>query len=307
MVLVGQRCDHPRVAGLAVEQGADEDDVCAGLVLGADGADIHRDAFTDRADVFRRDGEIDPDVVEIDDDVELAFLPLAPDQSAEIDAPLRDPAADRRAQELGSQALLRLVWQVGDLALRQAKRKQLLPRAVELDLGVVRAQPGAQELVLRHDAGLDQRLLPCIEGLLQIVGEPSGEIFALGVGDLAAFDRCDDLALLDDVAETLAQFGDRREHAHRDAPDVVGVGNQRPRREEMPLQNAAIRLRHGDTGFANLVFAQFDMAGRLMLGLGLRHVGGRGLLRRSRKFDRPADPSGRQHDKCNAGCHAGEK
>ena len=74
----------------------------------------------------------------------------------------------------------------------------------------------------------------------------------------------------------------------------------------MPLQHAAAGLREGNAGFANLVFAQLDMSGGLVPGLGLC-VCRRSLLRRGREPDRPADPSRRRNDQCNAGGHAGEK
>jgi hypothetical protein len=118
MVGVRHGRDDAGVAGFTVEQGAHEDHLRTGLVAGADGAHRDRAAFAHRGDVLGRYRKIDPDVVEIDDDEQLALLAFAPDQSAEIDPALRDTARDRRAQELLVQGFLRLVWQVGDFILR---------------------------------------------------------------------------------------------------------------------------------------------------------------------------------------------
>ena len=160
VVGIGEAGNHARVARLAIEQRADENDLRARFPLDADGADADGCALAHRGDVFGRDRKIDPDVVEIDDDEELALLALAPDEPAEIDAALGDAARDRRAQILLAQAFRRLVRQVGDLAFRQAQREQFLPRAVELDLSFVGGELGAEVFVLGNRAGFDQRFLP---------------------------------------------------------------------------------------------------------------------------------------------------
>src|SRR3569833_3214561 len=89
VVGIRQRGDDARITCLAVEQRADEDDLSAGLLLDADGMNADILALVHGGNVFRRNREIDPDIVEIDDHEQFALLSLPADQPAEVDAPLR--------------------------------------------------------------------------------------------------------------------------------------------------------------------------------------------------------------------------
>ena len=74
----------------------------------------------------------------------------------------------------------------------------------------------------------------------------AAEIFALGVGHLAAFDHRDNLARLDGIAEPLAQLGDCAEQPHRDARDVVAARHDRAGNGNAFAQDAAADLGHGE-------------------------------------------------------------
>ena len=69
---------------------------------------------------------------------------------------------------------------------------------------------GPEASLLAGDALVPQGFFPIEQVLLQVVGEPRREIFALRIGDLAAFENRDDLALVDAIAKPLSQLRDHR-------------------------------------------------------------------------------------------------
>ena len=113
--------------------------------------------------------------------------------------------------------------------------------------------------------------------------------------------------LLDAVAEPLVQFGDGGDHAHRDAGDVVGIRNERARRQEMAPQRAAFGFRQRDAGVADLRLGQRDTLGAVVAVRLLCGVGRLAMLVACRERQRPSG----QRDDCDhrgdAGGHAGGK
>ena len=307
MILVGQRGDHTRVAGFAIEQGADEDHLRAGFSLDADRANGDGDAFAHRGDVFGRDRQIDPDVVEIDDDEKLALLAFTPDQAAEVDAPFRDAAGDRRAKKLLAQRFRGLIGQVGDFILGQAERKQFLPGAVELDLRIVGGELGAKELVLRNGAGFIERLLAGEQGLAQVIGQARREILALGIGDLAALDHGDNLAFLDAVTEALAQLRHGGQHAHRYPADVIGVRDQGTGRQEVTLEHTARDAGQRNAGIPDLLLVEIDALGAVMFAFGFRRACRRGVRLCEFERQRPSGPQRGGDNHGDADGDAGEE
>src|SRR5262249_35805386 len=67
MIGVGHAGDDACVAGLAIEQRADEDHLGARFTLDANGADRDWRAFVHRRDVLRGNRQINPNIVKVDD------------------------------------------------------------------------------------------------------------------------------------------------------------------------------------------------------------------------------------------------
>ena len=182
-------------------------------------------------------GEIRPHHGQVDDDVKFALLALASDQPAELDA-RSGCGPDRRAQELLVQRFVRLFRQVSiSLAVRPSANSfcRMLSSLIWASLTVRR--------VRRNSFSVRSGLQPAssgadVQGLLQVVDQPRSEIFALGIGDFAALDHRDHLACLDPVAQALAQLGHRSDSAPHPR-DVIGIGNQRARRQEVTLERTA--------------------------------------------------------------------
>ena len=189
--------------------------------------------------IRRRDRKIGPHHGQIDDDEQLALLAFAADQRPEFDPAFGDPARDRRAQFLPAQRLDRLLRQRFDLFRRQAEREQFLAGRLDLDAGILERGARAQEIVLAEHLAFEQPGRAVEQGLLQVEHQPRRQIFALGVGHLAAFDHRDHLAGLDGIAQPLAQFGDRAEQPHRDARDVVAARHDRAGHGNVFAQHAA--------------------------------------------------------------------
>ena len=94
---------------------------------------------------------------------------------------------------------------------------------------------------------LEQRPLALEQGRLQLEIGPGRQEFALGVGDLAAFQVGNHLALLHDIAEALAQLDHRPDHLGRYMTDPIGIhhyiAGTRTVRESMPGPTGATSIR----------------------------------------------------------------
>ena len=78
--------------------------------------------------------------------------------------------------------------------------------------------------------------------LLQLLGEPSGQEFSLGVCNLAAFDDSNHFAFADAVAEALAQLGNRPQQLYADPANAIGVWDDGAWNLQSPLQCCRARL-----------------------------------------------------------------
>ena len=120
--------------------------------------------------------------------------PSRPTSEPKFDAAFRDTSGDRRAQLLPSQRLDRLLRQGFDLFSRQAEREQLLAGDLDLDARIFKGGTSAQEIVFAENLAFKQPGRAIEQGLLQVEHQPRRQIFALGVGHLAAFDDGDNFA-----------------------------------------------------------------------------------------------------------------
>ena len=139
-----------------------------------------------------------------------------------------------------------------DLIRRQAERKQFLAGGLDLDAGILERGAGAQKIIFAENLAFEQPGRAVEQGLLQLEHQTRPEIFALGIGHLAAFDHRNHLACLDGIAEPFAQLGDRPQQSHGNTRDVVAARYDGTRNANAFAQDAAADLRHGKLAGVNL-------------------------------------------------------
>ena len=219
------RRDDARGPRILVEQRTHEDDLAGRPLRKAPQRDGDGLSFPDHRQVGRGNRQFDPDAAEIDDDEEFGFEIVATDGRPEFDLAFGDPSGDRRTDVLAAQRGVRRLGKRRDLVLPHAQRQQLLARDSEPHRGLRRRVARFDVLLFRNGAALPERFVPSGQILLQVVREPGRQIFALGVGDLAALEDGEDLVLDDVVADVLAQFGDRARELDRDMGHPAGIGH----------------------------------------------------------------------------------
>lgn len=151
-----------------------------------------------------------------------------------------------------------------------AQRKELLARDIELDPHVFVQGLRTQEIILAADLGLEKTLRAVEQCFLKIECDTRGEILALGIGNLTAFDNCQNVALADGVSKPFAQFRDGAEQSHGDLGDVFAAGNDRARHGNAFAQCPRGRLPDREVSGSDLAFAELHAGFFMLLGFALR-------------------------------------
>src|SRR6266550_4091585 len=200
-VAVGDLGYDMRGTRLLVEERADKHDLAVDLLRYCPGADRNRLSLLDGGQIRRTDGEFDPDPVKVDDHKELGFQVVPSNRCAQIDFTLDNSSRYRRPNALPPQRSLGLFGKSGDFLLRKAERQQLLACDVEPHPGLRGRVARSEKLLFIRDAFVPQHFVPLEQFLLQFIGESSGEVLALRIGDLAAFEDGQDLVLGDRIPD----------------------------------------------------------------------------------------------------------
>ena len=162
------------------------------------------------------------------------------------------------------QAPVRLAAKRGGVRLVGVERGQLLARKVGAELQFGEGALRFQILLLGRDTLVAKDLLALEERLLKLQVGECGEVLALDLGNLTAFEDGNDFALFHSVAEALSKFGDGAGHLGGDPGNLLGVGCDRAGHDEASRELAARDLCEGDLDGLDLLGRELDRAFRAL-------------------------------------------
>ncbi len=123
----------------------------------------------------------------------------------------------------------------------------------------------SEKLLFIRDAFVPQHFVPLKQILLQFVGESSGEVLALRIGDLAAFEDGQDLVLGDRIPDLLPELGDDGRQPHGNTCDPVGMRDNGPGDGNATRQSGSPSGRQVYVGRRDLILRQPDQSGLFLI------------------------------------------